>query len=106
MDDTTVSTAALVFTASTVLMGLCFGLLGSIWMIVQRTSAKIPVEHRKIAVNRNTIEDPSLRRRVSALQALSAGCALLAVSILLLLVSMGGVASTMLGFHGVHPTIH
>ena len=95
----TSESAALIFTAATVLIGIEIMLLSQTWRIIQKALAGLTPQQRRLAFKERNFEDTRYRRKAWLLNLLFDGCGSLTVSILFNLVAIIGISSTMLELH-------
>ncbi len=95
----TSQSAALVFTASTVLIGIAIVLISPTWKSIQNALVGMHPAQQRAAFDERNFGDERYRRRAWLLNTLYWGCGFLAASILLNLFGLIGITSTMLGFH-------
>ncbi len=95
----TSQSAALVFTAATVLIGIAIVLISPTWKSIQNALAGMQPAQQRAAFNGRNFEDERYKRRAWILNFLFWGCASLAVSIFFNLFALLGITATMLGLH-------
>lgn len=99
MTEFTYPSPALVFTASTVLVGIAFILIPPTWRRIQSALDGLTPVERKRAFKLRHVKDKKRHDRASALNVLLWGCYFLGVSVSLNLLALIGIAATMLGLH-------
>ena len=95
----TSQSAALVFTASTVLIGLGLILIFPTWRSIQKALIGLTHEQQRLAFSERNFEGERYRRRAWLLNFLYWGCGFLVASIFFNLFGLLGTTSTMLGLH-------
>ena len=99
MTEPALPSPALLFTASTVLIGMAFFLIAPSWRSIRKALDGLTPAKRKSAFKVRKVKDKKRKDRALALNFLLLGCYCLGVSITFNLLALTGIAATMLELH-------